>query len=85
MKGQVVKASRTGKPSPVEAETLKIHTEFFPDGKGLSREMEQEEQGASRFPGSLTEEVCPWGEWGTDCGPSAVKGWSAAPQGLGSS
>ena len=54
------KPSGTGKPSPVEAGTLKIRTRFFPNGKALSREFGQKHRmgrGASSLPESLTEEV----------------------------
>ena len=54
------RASRTGRPSPGEARTLKIRTRFFLDGKALSRELWPDcRRGgeACSLPGSLTEEV----------------------------
>ena len=56
----MVTTSRTGKLSLREAGTLKICTGFFLDRKALSRELGQNHRrgsGASRFLGSLTEEV----------------------------
>ena len=67
------KTSGTGKCSPREAGTLKIHTGFFPDTKGLSREFRQNHRrgrGASSLLESLTEEVPSWGEWATTVGRS---------------
>ena len=67
----VARASRTGKPSPREAETLKIRTRFFPEGKALSRESGRTAGGqwSLQSPGVTNREGRP--------GESAVKGWSA--------
>ena len=56
-----MKASRTVKPSPGEAGTLKVCTRYFPDGKMLSRDLGQDPRrgsGVSSFLESLTEKVC---------------------------
>ena len=55
-----MRALGTGKLSPGEVGTLKIHTGFLPDGKALSREMGQNHRrgrAASSLPESLIEEV----------------------------
>ena len=55
----MARTSSTGKPSPGEAGSLKIHAGFFPDGKVLSREIGQNprrDSEDSRFPESLLEE-----------------------------
>ena len=69
------RASRTGNPSPGEIETLKSAPDSSPTNPGNWAEP-QGGSGASRLPGSLTEEV-PLGEsTATHHGPSLVKGWS---------
>ena len=57
---QAAEASGTGKPSPREAGTLKIHTRLFPDGKVIKREIGQKHRRgseASSIPESLKKEV----------------------------
>ena len=79
----MVKASRTVKPSPREAGTLKICMGFFLDRKALSRELGQNRRrgsGASSLPGSLAEEVRLGGEHFTDSG-RAGKGLQRTPSG----
>ena len=62
LRPRTAKAPWDRKARPGEAGTLKIRTGFYPDRKALSRELGQNRRrgsGASRFPGSLPEEVRP--------------------------
>ena len=84
----MVRASRTGKPSPGEAGTLKIHIGFFPDRKALSRETRQNRRrgsGASSLPESLIEEVrrCARGRARRRLWADLGKELERAPGGLG--
>lgn len=58
---------------------------LFLDRKAFSREIQQNPRrgsGASSFPESLIEEVCPGEKSATNCGPFLVKGWSVHSVGI---
>ena len=66
------KASGTGKPSPGEAETLKVRTGFFPD-KGAQQVNQAESlegQWSLEVPGVTNKGSAPGGQCATHCGPS---------------